>query len=421
MYPLKAILVGDAAGLGTARQELRAHRVEIEAELPDAAATVEWLAQAPEARRLFVLYLAGPDQPERVKRLRGCCRGQPILGVVAEPEANKEQLIRLMRAGIDQAVLLPSQSADFRAALESLAWEFGYAAPQSVAVSVIGVTPGSGATTVAVNLAYEISHYCGRNCILVEAATRLGKLAAGLGVTPRFTTCDLVNAGGRLDVHMMEQALIPVADRYNAAALNGPITQPAPPAADPLAALPPPSFSAYPVQSASALNVNGTVTLQPGVYVGGIAIAGGNVTLQPGIYLMNGGGFKINNGTVNGAGVMIYNGADSTHTAGVISIAGGATVNLSPPTSGTYAGVTLFQDRQNTQKMVITANHNKNIPGAIYAPAAEVDLAGPTIAGTMDILGGPVICLITQVQVIFQINAGAGGSGTPQHLYNLVE
>src|SRR5262249_19618209 len=74
---------------------------------------------------------------------------------------------------------------------------------------------------------------------------------------------------------------------HNVSALNGPITQPAPPAADPLAALPPPVFSAYPIQSSSSLNVNGTVTLQPGVYIGGITIAGGNVTLQPGLYLMN--------------------------------------------------------------------------------------------------------------------------------------
>jgi Flp pilus assembly protein TadG len=212
-----------------------------------------------------------------------------------------------------------------------------------------------------------------------------------------------------------------VGSGYNAGALTGPITQPAPAVADPLAAAPPPSFSAYSVQSSSALNVNGTVTLQPGVYIGGISMANGNLTLQPGIYLMNGGGFKINNGTVNGTGVMIYNGGDSSHTAGPVNVAGSATVTVSPPTTGTYAGITIFQDRQNTQKMVITAAHDKNITGAIYAPAAEVDLAGPTTAGSMDTIGGPVICLITQVQGQFQIKPGSGSSGTPKHQYGLVE
>ncbi len=209
---------------------------------------------------------------------------------------------------------------------------------------------------------------------------------------------------------------------YNPAALHGPITQPAPTTADPLAALPPPSFSAYPVQSGSTLHVNGTVTLQPGVYIGGIKMGNGNITLQPGVYLINGGGIKLNNGSLNGTGVMIYNGADSTQSAGAISIATHVSVSLSPATSGTYAGVTFFQDRQVNQAMNITASNNKNMPGAIYAPAAEVDLSGPGKAGTpTDIMGGPVICLTTQVQGVFQVNAGGGGSGTPQHLYGLVD
>jgi Flp pilus assembly CpaE family ATPase len=210
MYPLKAILVGEGAKLEAARQELRAHAVEVEAALPDAAATLAWFSQAPEARRLFVIHLAGPEQLEEVKRLRGGCLGQPILSLL-DAEADKEQLLRLMRAGVDQAVLLPLQPADFRAALECLAWQFGYAAGPSLLVAVVGVTPGSGVTTVAVNLAHEIARR-GRDCILVEGATRLGKLAGELGVTPRFTTRDLAAAGDRLDAHMVEQALTPVAD-----------------------------------------------------------------------------------------------------------------------------------------------------------------------------------------------------------------
>jgi Flp pilus assembly CpaE family ATPase len=50
----------------------------------------------------------------------------------------------------------------------------------------------------------------GHDCVLVEATTRLGKLAGELGVTPRFTTRDLCAAGRRLDQHMVEQALTPV-------------------------------------------------------------------------------------------------------------------------------------------------------------------------------------------------------------------
>src|SRR5262249_8874798 len=124
MYPLKAILVGEASKLDSARQQLQAHTVDIEAALPDADAAIAWLSQAPEARRLFVSYLGRSDQLDGVKRLRSTCVGQPLLGVVGDGDADKALLIGLMRAGIDQAVLLPLHSNDFRAALESLAWQF---------------------------------------------------------------------------------------------------------------------------------------------------------------------------------------------------------------------------------------------------------------------------------------------------------
>jgi pilus assembly protein CpaE len=211
MYPFKAILVGEATKLDTVQRDLLAVSMEVEAAFPDASAAITWLSQAPEARRLFIMYVAGTDQLEPVKRMRSACVGQPILAVVDGAAADKEVLIHLMRAGVDQAVLLPFQPGDVRAALDSVSWQFGHTPGQAVAVAVVGVTPGSGVTTVAVNLAREIANR-GRNCILVEAATRLGKLAGDLGVTPRFTTRELAAAGNRLDAHMVEQALIPVAD-----------------------------------------------------------------------------------------------------------------------------------------------------------------------------------------------------------------
>jgi pilus assembly protein CpaE len=157
------------------------------------------------------MHVTGAEQLEWIKRLRGACVGQPLLALVDGAAADKETLIRLMRAGIDQPVLLPLQPGDLRTALESLAWQFGQSVGQSPIVAVVGVTPGSGVTTVAVNLAFEMAHR-GRNCILTEMTTRLGKLAAELDVSPRFTTRDLAMAGERLDAHMVEQALTPVAD-----------------------------------------------------------------------------------------------------------------------------------------------------------------------------------------------------------------
>src|SRR5262249_48364675 len=61
----------------------------------------------------------------------------------------------------------------------------------------------------------------------------------------------------------------------------------------------------------AAVNYSGSapLTLNPGTYVGGIAISGtGPVTLDPGVYYMQGGGFTVSGrATVTGSNVLIVN------------------------------------------------------------------------------------------------------------------
>jgi hypothetical protein len=53
-------------------------------------------------------------------------------------------------------------------------------------------------------------------------------------------------------------------------------------------------------------------------------------------------------------------------------------VNLSPLQSGTYKGVTIYQDRSNTSQDSITGqtNGSLNITGTVYTPAAKFTLTG---------------------------------------------
>ena len=65
---------------------------------------------------------------------------------------------------------------------------------------------------------------------------------------------------------------------------------------DPLANLAAPSTSGMTVQSSSAINLSGSqsMTLNPGIYDGGISLSGSSsVTLNPGIYYINGGGINL--------------------------------------------------------------------------------------------------------------------------------
>jgi len=160
---------------------------------------------------------------------------------------------------------------------------------------------------------------------------------------------------------------------------------------DPLAGLPAPNFEAYPVRHGTpahprTLHINGfaRVTLNPGIYYGGISISGiANVTFSPGIYIMAGGGLKVSGSCrVRGSGVFFYISKDPHHSyghghMGSIDINGNTRIRLTPPTSGTYASILFFQDRKDQKKAKITGISALNgLKGIIYLPAAELDLNG---------------------------------------------
>lgn len=169
------------------------------------------------------------------------------------------------------------------------------------------------------------------------------------------------------------------------------------PTSNPLSYLPTPTTSGLTTQSTSTKELvgNGTVTLQPGVYIGGISITGNYaVTLNPGTYYLEGGGLSATgNVTLTGSGVMIYN-APSTSTDS-ISLTGNTVVNLSPMTTGPYAGLTIFQNPTSTVPVSIVGNSGSNITGTIYAADAPVSITGNTntqvgsqyISSTLDITG----------------------------------
>jgi len=117
----------------------------------------------------------------------------------------------------------------------------------------------------------------------------------------------------------------------------------APAVNDPYSNIPFPSYSACDPND-NGLSINGgSVTLNPGTYCGGIRIKGGAyVTLNSGIYVMVGGSFWVDGGsTVTGDKVMIaFTGKDTT-----LRVWGSSTINLTSPTSGTYANMQFFEDR----------------------------------------------------------------------------
>jgi hypothetical protein len=149
--------------------------------------------------------------------------------------------------------------------------------------------------------------------------------------------------------------------------------------ADPLIDVPPPNPTTMVQQSNKKIQyTNGTTTLQPGVYKGGISVSGtGNLVLEPGIYYMDGGGFTFSGqGSLLGEGVMIYNDPGNGQADG-ISVTGQGSIILSAPTSGIYQGLTFFQERgADVAGNVQGTGGQTDITGTFYFPDAHLQVSG---------------------------------------------
>ena len=187
---------------------------------------------------------------------------------------------------------------------------------------------------------------------------------------------------------------------------------------DPLASLAEPSMTGMTVQSTSQLQINGgSQTISPGVYTGGISMSGGSLTMNPGIYYLNGGGFKVNgSSTITGSGVMIYNAPVANNDS--INLTGSGPVSLTPPTSGTYAGISIFQNRTATAPLILTGSGSLNVTGGIYAAAAAASLTG---SSSTNVAGSFFIADSAIITGTGQINVGITGTGSGGRDLRIVE
>jgi hypothetical protein len=154
--------------------------------------------------------------------------------------------------------------------------------------------------------------------------------------------------------------------------------------ADPYSDLAIPSFTGCSANSMrSPQRYNRNSTLSAGVYCGGITVTGNNtINLNPGVYILDGGGLNISgNGAFNAPGVTIIltnsrHGASGTY--GSFDISGGRDFFFSAPTSGSTAGVALYQDRNapTSGTNTVTGNGDVEVDGAIYTPSQEINFGG---------------------------------------------
>jgi hypothetical protein len=187
----------------------------------------------------------------------------------------------------------------------------------------------------------------------------------------------VITGGGSITAPEFDITGVPGWSISGGGTINGTILDGQVPTPDPLAYLPEPDPSTMPVQSTKTVKLQnqGSLTLQPGVYQGGINVTGGNLTLAPGIYYMQGGGFGFSGtGSLMAEGVMIVNAPQSN--SDTISITGNGAVNLSPMTTGLYQGISLWQARASTNTVTVSGGGSGAVTGTFYTQHGTLKTSG---------------------------------------------
>lgn len=102
------------------------------------------------------------------------------------------------------------------------------------------------------------------------------------------------------------------------------------------------------------------------------------LSLPPGTYYINGGNAFIQGSlSCTGCTIVLTNqDSSSSATIGDFKVNASATVNMSAPTTGTYAGIAIFQDRRakdsSSANNQINGNSSSVINGSIYFPNQEL-------------------------------------------------
>lgn len=180
------------------------------------------------------------------------------------------------------------------------------------------------------------------------------------------------------------------------------------PVADPYASkIPTPNTQAGCTPNSYPL-IQGNWTIDPAIHgtcFQGLQIQKGTTTLKAGTYYIGSSGISIASGAgLTGVGVtIVFTNTDSTFNdkkIGTFSISGGATVKLTAPTTGTYAGIIVYQDPRTPAKnntLKVTGNSNSYFEGTIYAPTVGVTFTGNS---TVDSKGDTIYADTRCMQVV---------------------
>lgn len=220
MFPLRVVIAGAKVDeLPILRQAVANQPAILEKEFADADGAIAGRNTLKDAKYLFILKVDSARKLADVKRLNRSFPGHPIL-VLMNPDSDATAVLNTLRAGACQIVFSPFRFDDFASALQTIVQQFQCLAVEPKVTAISGVSEGCGATSLAINLGFEIANTFRTNTILAELSCRIGRLVPYLELTPKFTILDLLGENSKMDASAVEHALVQVSEHFRV--LTGP-------------------------------------------------------------------------------------------------------------------------------------------------------------------------------------------------------
>jgi len=241
---------------------------------------------------------------------------------------------------------------------------------------------GNKFLTVGANATAAMLPGPGGGCIYVldpsgSSVTNSGSalIQSGCGVYINSSSASAVTMSGSATIRTTGGAKTNIVGNPGVLVSGGATVTPTPnvgvaAANDPFASMNPPAVGACTYSSPVVITTD--TTLNKGTYCGGIITSGTEtITLNPGLYIIKSGITESGTPTFNGTGgVTLY------FNTGGITGSGTGTFNLNAPTSGTYEGIAIYEDRSDSSAMALSGSTGNQINGAVYVPAATLAYSG---------------------------------------------
>lgn len=177
------------------------------AEYKDLGALVASYHPSDAERSILVAMVDNPQQLCELQSILAPLGNSPCLAILSfQPAVRDLQLA--MRVGATEVLLSPLNANDFREAYESINMRFRQSDGLADVIFVVGAHGGVGASSLAVNLAYECAEQYQRHTVLAECSNCCGVILSYLDRNAKRHIDDIFNLKDTFDLFAVNNALL---------------------------------------------------------------------------------------------------------------------------------------------------------------------------------------------------------------------